>query len=87
MTLSVLFNAMNMWQLPINQKAKIKDFAEDLSSQEKTRLEDLGFRLDEQVLCLRRMPFGGPTVFQTQFTVYALEKDLAQKVFVESLHE
>lgn len=76
-----------MWQLPMNQKAKIKSFADDLTFQEKTRLEDLGFRAEEQVTCLRRLPLGGPAIFQTQFTVYALEKDLAEKIFVESLHE
>lgn len=78
---------MNMWQLPINQIAKIKSFAQDLSAQEKMRLEDLGFRIEEPISCLRRMPLGGPSIFQIQFTVFALEKELAQKIFVESLHE
>lgn len=78
---------MNMWQLPIGQKAKIQGFSEEISVHEKMRLEDLGFRIDEQVLCLRKMPLGGPSVFQTQFTAFALEKDLAQKIYVESMYE
>ena len=82
-----IFWAMNMWQLSIHQKAKITSFAEDLSSQDKIRLEDLGFKINEQISCLRRIPLGGPVLFQTQLTVFALEKELAQKVFVESLHE
>ncbi len=54
---------------------------------QKTRLEDLGFVVGEWVLCLRKMPFSGPCLFQVQNTVYGLEKDLAVNVLLDENNE
>lgn len=78
---------MTLWQLPVDKKAKIKGYKESLSMDQKTRLEDLGFVVGEWVLCLRKMPFSGPCLFQVQNTVYGLEKDLAVNVLLDENNE
>ena len=74
---------MNMWQLKAQQKAKILDFSESLSDIQKTRLVDLGFAEHEIVVCVKRIPFGGPAVYQVQSSMFALEGSIACQVIVE----
>lgn len=78
---------MTLWQLSVDKKAKIKGYSESLSFDQKTRLQDLGFVAGEWVLSLRKMPFGGPSLFQVQNTVYGIEKDLAVNVLLDESHE
>jgi Fe2+ transport system protein FeoA len=78
---------MNMWQLSPGQKAKIKGFSQQTPLAQKIRLQDLGFTYEETVLCLRRLPFGGPSVFQVQLSAYAIEKELAVCILLENIHE
>lgn len=73
---------MNMWQLSANQTAQITGFSSQIALDQKKRLEDLGFKMSEVVICLRKMPLGGPVVYQVQSTAYALEKELAEQVDV-----
>lgn len=80
-------SAMTLWQLPVDKKAKIKGYNTSLADDQQTRLQDLGFAVGEFVLCLRKMPFGGPSLFQVQNTVYGLEKELAMNVFLDEFHE
>jgi ferrous iron transport protein A len=74
---------MNMWQLKMDQKAKIVDFSTDISLAQKTRLQDLGFLQKEVVVCVKRIPFGGPSIFRVQSSQFALEKSVASQVLVE----
>ena len=74
---------MNMWQLKAQQKAKILDFSATLSEMQKIRLVDLGFAKDEIVVCVKRIPFGGPAVYQVQSSMFALEGSIACHVVVE----
>jgi Fe2+ transport system protein FeoA len=74
---------MNMWQMNTQQKARIVDFAENLSEIQKIRLIDLGFAPQETVVCVKRIPFGGPAVFQVQSSMFALEGSIARYVLVE----
>jgi Fe2+ transport system protein FeoA len=74
---------MNMWQLNTQQKAKIVDFSASLSEVQKIRLIDLGFALQETVICVKRIPFGGPAVYQVQSSMFALEGSIACHVIVE----
>ncbi len=73
---------MNMWQLSANQTAQIIGFSQKISQDQRQRLEDLGFKMSEMVICLRKMPLGGPVVYQVQSTAYAVEKELAEQVDV-----
>jgi Fe2+ transport system protein FeoA len=75
--------AMNMWQLSANQTGQIKGYSSLISLDQKKRLEDLGFKIDELVICLRKMPLGGPVIYQVQSTAYALEKELAEQVVMD----
>jgi ferrous iron transport protein A len=74
---------MNMWQLKTQQKAKILDFSTSLSDIQKMRLVDLGFAKQEIVVCVKRIPFGGPAVYQVQSSMFALERSIASQVVVE----
>ena len=74
---------MNMWQLKTQQKARIVDFSASLSDIQKMRLVDLGFAKQETVVCVKRIPFGGPAVYQVQSSMFALEGSIANQVVVE----
>lgn len=74
---------MNMWQLTTQQKAKIVGFSASLHADQKVRLEDLGFALQEIVICVKKIPFGGPAVYQVQASLFALEGSIARHVVVE----
>ncbi len=73
---------MILWDLSPQKTAKIQSFHETLTHEQKTRLQDLGFVIGESVICIRHLPFSSPRVYQVQSAVYAVEKELAEKVTV-----
>ncbi len=74
---------MNMWQMNTQQKAKIVDYSATITADQKVRLQDLGFVVQEIVVCVKRIPFGGPAVYQVQSSMFALEGSIARHVQVE----
>ena len=76
---------MNLWNLSAQNSAQIQGFDDSLTLAQKTRLQDLGFVVGENVLCVRQLPFSSPRVYQVQSAVYAVEKELAEKVIVHPL--
>lgn len=76
---------MNLKELRKGQKAQIVGFEESLGLNYRTRLQDLGFSLNEVVCCQKNIPFGGPSVYMVNQTVFSLEAEVAQKVLVKKV--
>ena len=75
---------MNLEQLGEAQTASISDYAANMQTSFKNRLQDLGFCIGEPVTCLKRVPFGGPHVYCVAGAEFSLDRALARQI---TLHE
>lgn len=72
-----------LWHLKENASSIIISLGETLPKEHSIRLEELGIRKSAKVKCLRKTPFGGPSVFLIGDSVYSLAKDVALCVEIE----
>lgn len=74
---------MTLWQLPEQGHAAITGFAQNLDERHQRRLRELGFDIQQTIVCLRAVPFGGPRVYQVGDSVISLAKDMASAILVD----
>ncbi|UAA38955.1 ferrous iron transport protein A [Paraneptunicella aestuarii] len=73
---------MTVWDLPKKTSAYVSHISDHLEMVVVSRLQEMGFNIDCEVLCLRRSPFSGPIVIQLGDSVISLEKDIADKIYL-----
>lgn len=73
---------MNLWDLKKNATATISGLAESIPENYRRRLSELGFHMDEHVLCVHQTFASGPRLYQVGNCVYSLESDIARSIVV-----
>jgi Fe2+ transport system protein FeoA len=73
---------MTLWNLARNHKAIIEKFLDPIETKHAQRLQDLGMREGEEIICLRWSMLNGPRVYQIGHALIALEKSVAQHITV-----
>jgi Fe2+ transport system protein FeoA len=64
------------------EEGVVVDFDGDLSEAYRIRLMEFGFHPGETVSCLLKPGFGAPHVYRVSNTVYSLDKDISDAVFI-----
>ncbi|MBU2979956.1 FeoA family protein [Alteromonas sp. C1M14] len=77
---------MTLWELPAQQRATVASLAPNLHAKVTARLAEMGVEATQEVLCLRKGPWGGPVIIQLGGSVFAVEKELAQHIHVHASH-
>ncbi len=62
---------------------RVRRFHADLGGAERQRLAELGFVAGAEVRCVRRVPFGGPSLYQVGGCVLSVEPRLVQRIETE----
>jgi ferrous iron transport protein A len=75
----------SLWNLSVQTTAIISAISENLDSKYRQRLADLGIVPGEQILCVRRTPFGGPKVFQLRESLFSFDKEISENILVEPI--
>lgn len=73
---------MTIWDLPTTQSATISSLAAGIQPQLNQRLAEMGFNPGQFLKCIRRAPFKGPLVIQIQDSVYSIDKQIAELIYV-----
>ncbi len=73
---------MSLWELEEKQSGSIHSVKDDLSPQTIMRLREIGLNKDDNVTCLKKLPFGGPKLFQVSDSVFSLEEDIAKSIML-----
>jgi Fe2+ transport system protein FeoA len=76
---------MTLWEMAVGSHAKITGYNTSIDSGVQDRLGGLGFAIGKNVECVRHTPFFGPRVFEVSGTIFALEKQLAMEVIVQTV--
>jgi Fe2+ transport system protein FeoA len=66
-----------------NQVGYIEKIDDLLPEKITKRLFEMGLEVDQIVRCVRVPPIKGPKVFQISDSVFSLEKEIAEKIFVK----
>lgn len=72
---------MTLRDLIKNEQAKINEIA-SIDQKVLQRLRELGIYEGSSITCIRKTPFGGPSIYQTSDSVFSLESSLAVSVKV-----
>lgn len=75
----------SLLDLTVNQEGQIYSFSSRLSHDYTIRLRELGFREGEFVKCLKTPPMGAPRIFEICGSVFSMETEIAQKIYLVSL--
>ncbi|MBU2880845.1 ferrous iron transport protein A [Psychrosphaera sp. B3R10] len=73
---------MTLWDLTKNSLSTISHLSPTLEEALLVRLMEMGFETNQSITCLRRTPFSGPIVVQLGDSVFSLEQELAQHVYL-----
>lgn len=73
----------SLWDLGKGANATITGLAQELNQEMVLRLEDMGFAIEQPVVCLQRSFLGGPVVVAVGDTVFSLERQIACSIFVK----
>ena len=76
---------MTLWDLSKNTHATIISFFSELDNTIATRLLEMGFESNQTVFCIRRSPLSGPIVIQLGDSVFSLEQEIAQHIFIQEI--
>lgn len=76
---------VRLWSLPPSGQGIVVAFDETLPEAYRIRLMELGFHPGECVTCLLSPGFGAPKVYRVSNTVFSLDAEIADKVFLASL--
>jgi ferrous iron transport protein A len=71
-----------LWDLKASESAEVKVIESKLEPAVKIRLTEMGFEQGQKVSCTRRSPFNGPMVIQLAGTALAIEKPIAEKIYI-----
>ena len=69
----------------IKKSASICNFNANLQLDVATRLQEMGFEEGQQITCIKRTAFNGPTIIQLGDCVYSLEQSIANHVNVSAV--
>jgi Fe2+ transport system protein FeoA len=72
---------MTLRDLIKNEHAKI-DGINSVDDKILVRLRELGIYEGTSITCIKKAPFGGPSIYQTSDSVFSLESSLAKAVSV-----
>ncbi len=75
-------NQLTLWQLAPKRVATISRFDSNLQNKSLERLNDLGFRLGEEISCLQNNFMGGPSVYKIGDSVFSLAKEIAESITI-----
>jgi Fe2+ transport system protein FeoA len=70
-------NSENLWNLNSGQTARLIGFAKNLDPRYRERIEELGFRPNTEVSCIKAPAFGAPKVYRVNNSVFCLEDSIA----------
>jgi Fe2+ transport system protein FeoA len=73
---------LTIWQLKPGSKAVVLA----VNSEEEIlikRLSELGISKGQEIECVKKLPFGGPTVYALSDCLFSLEKSMAEKIFIK----
>ena len=76
---------MKLWNLKEKQKAQILSFSSEMDGQYLSRIRELGFSETALIECIKRIPFGGPRVYQIGDSVFSITEDIAGKIEIEGI--
>lgn len=71
-----------LWDLKVNESARVDGFVAGLEPLYEKRLCDLGLELGTQVICVRVAPFGGPKTYRIEDSIFSFDAELAAHVSV-----
>ncbi len=74
---------MSLWELRENESAKVERLESGIEPRHQNRMRELGIHPGAQVRCLKRIPLGGPPVFEVGGCVFSIAKDIARHVVVK----
>ena len=74
---------MTLWTLKEKAVAVICGLSDSIPDRYRRRLRELGFHLDERVICVKWTFAGGPRLYRVGNCVYSLEKDIANAIEVK----
>jgi len=77
---------MNLWQLKVKDRAKIRRINGNISESHLIRLKHLGIDTDVDAECVRVSPFSGPKSFQIGDGIFSLDQEIACHVEVTLTH-
>lgn len=75
---------MTLWDLKAKTSATVTSVSYSLSHEIISRLREMGIEGGQDIHCVRRGPFNGPVVMEVGGSIFALEKDLAQRISVQA---
>lgn len=76
-------HVITLWSLQENAEAVIRGLADSIPDRYRRRLRDLGFHVDERIVCVKRTFAGGPRLYRIGNCVYSLEKKIANAIEVK----
>jgi len=74
-----------LWSLAAGEQREVVGFDDALSEAYRIRLMEFGFHPGERVACLLIPGFGAPRVYRVSNTVFSLDAEIAERVFVSDL--
>ena len=78
-------NISSLWSLKSGQSAKITGFDAKLDDRYRNRVEELGFRTDATVSCIKAPAFGAPKVYRINNSVFSLEDTIASLLLADAI--
>ena len=76
--------AQTLWDLQAGETARVTGFDQGLTTAYQGRIMEFGFQPGSQVDGLLTPGFGAPREYAVSNSVFALDQEIAQAVFVES---
>lgn len=77
-------NIKNLWHLKTGQSATLTGFDAKLDPRYRDRVEELGFRANAEVSCVKAPAFGAPKVYRINNSVFSLEHTIASLLFADA---
>lgn len=77
-------HAINLWDLKEKANAIICGLSDSIPDRYQRRLRELGFHVDERIVCVKWTFAGGPRLYRIGNCVYSLEKDIAHAIEIKN---
>jgi Fe2+ transport system protein FeoA len=74
--------AVSLWDLKEDENATIERLGSGIESRHQIRMQELGIHPGSNIQCLKRIPFGGPRVYQVGGCVFSIARDIASHIDV-----
>ncbi|MEP0203354.1 MAG: FeoA family protein [Halioglobus sp.] len=73
----------SLWELKAGESARITGYDDALADSYRIRLMELGFHVNEHVICVQSPSLGAPKVFRVSNTVFSLDDEVALHIMVD----